>query len=314
MAVYTPVEPQAAAAFLTEYDIGALAGLTPIAEGVENSNFLLDTTRDRYILTLFEKRVDPADLPFFVGLMDHLAARGLSCPLPIAGRDGAALRSLNGRPATIVSFLKGRAITTPTLPAAAAVGAALAQLHEAGSGFTGNRANALSVAGWQDLVAKTAARADEVAPGLAQELAAALRHLEAAWPQDLPTGIIHADLFPDNVFFLDDALSGLIDFYFACRDILAYDLAVALNAWCFDAPGWTWAPERAAAMIAGYEATRPLSAAERAALPLLAEGASLRFLLTRLYDWLNHPPGALVTPKDPLEYVAKLRHFRDCGL
>jgi homoserine kinase type II len=311
VAVYTPVAAEAAAQFLTDYTIGDLVCLTPIAEGVENSNFLLETTHDRYILTLFEKRVDPADLPFFIGLMDHLAARGVSCPLPIPGRDGRALRALNGRPATIVSFLQGRAITRPTVPAATAVGRVLAELHSAGADFTGARANALSVAGWRELVHKTAARADEVAPGLRAELQQALDHLAAAWPADLPTGVIHADLFPDNVFFLDSTLSGLIDFYFACRDILAYDLAVALNAWCFDAPAWTWAPDRAEAMLAGYEAVRPLSAAERAALPLLATGAALRFLLTRLFDWLNHPPGALVTPKDPLEYLAKLRHFRD---
>ncbi|TAD89602.1 MAG: homoserine kinase [Alphaproteobacteria bacterium] len=311
MAVYTPVSDAAAAAFLADYDLGSLVRLVPIAEGVENSNFLAETTTGPLILTLYEKRVDPADLPFFLGLMEHLAARGVRCPLPVRARDGTALRELAGRPAAIVSFLDGKALTTGTVDACRQVGGALARLHRAGTEFALTRANALSVAGWQDLVARTSAGADGVAPGLGAEVASALAVVAERWPTTLPMGVIHADLFPDNVFFDAGQLTGLIDFYFACTDALAYDVAVCLNAWCFEAPDWRWNPDKAAALLQGYEAARPLSEGERQALPILATGAALRFLLTRLYDWINHPPGALVTPKDPLEYRAKLRFFRE---
>jgi homoserine kinase type II len=309
MAVYTDVDDDALAAFLRDYDIGGLTGYRGIAEGVENSNFLLDTTRGRWILTLYEKRVKKADLPFFLGLMQHLAARGLACPTPVARRDGELLGELCGRPAAIVSFLKGVWPRRITLGHCAPVGQALAELHIASEGFARHRANALGLSGWRPLYESCAARADEVEPGLAAELARELDFLDANWPKGLPEGVIHADLFPDNVFFLDDAFSGMIDFYFACNDVLAYDLAICLNAWCFEPDGQLNAT-KARRMVAGYRRTRALSAAELDALPVFMRGSALRFLLTRLYDWLNHPPGAFVKPKDPLEYARKLRFHR----
>jgi homoserine kinase type II len=310
MAVYTDVSDGDLTRFMAEYDLGAVLSCKGIAEGVENSNFLLRTERGSFILTLYEKRVNPKDLPFFIRLMEHLAARGLSCPTPIHARDGNSLRQLCGRPAAVISFLEGL-WPRELLPFhCTGVGDSLARLHRAGANFPMARPNDLSVMGWQRLVEAIGARADEVVPGLAAELAREVEAIAAAWPHDLPTGIIHADFFPDNVFFRDEQVTGIIDFYFACTDALAYDLAICINAWCFS-PDGSWIPEHGLRLLDAYQAVRPLDPAERAALPLLARGSALRFLLTRLYDWLNRPPGALVRPKDPLEYLAKLRFHRE---
>jgi homoserine kinase type II len=306
MAVYTDVSDVDLKQFVAEYDIGAVLSCKGIAEGVENSNFLIRTERGSFILTLYEKRVDPRDLPFFLGLMDHLAAHGLACPRPLHGRDGKALRRLCGKPAAIIEFLEGLWPRHVTAVHCTGVGAALATLHVAGAGFAMVRPNALSIDGWPPLLAACHERAGEIERGLADELGAELRELERRWPRDLPAGVIHADLFPDNVFFQGDAVSGIIDFYFACTDAYAYDIAVCINAWCFDADH-RFVVDRARRLLRAYESVRPISAAERAALPLLARGSALRFLLTRLYDWLNQPPGALVRPKDPREYLTRLR-------
>ncbi|WP_029006020.1 homoserine kinase [Azorhizobium doebereinerae] len=309
MAVYTDVSAAGLSDYLARYDIGTLVSFHGIAEGVENSNFLVQTTGGTFILTLYEKRVDPADLPFFIGLMQHLAANGISCPQPVAARDGAMLGTLAGRPCAMVTFLPGVSVRRPTAQHCGQLGAALARLHLAGAGFALTRRNALSVDGWRPLFAAAGARTDSVHPGLAATIAEELDLLEGNWPRGLPAGVIHADLFPDNAFFLDDALSGIIDFYFACNDLLAYDVAVCLNAWCFEADG-AFNATKGRALLAGYQSVRPLGADEVAALPHLARGAALRFLLTRLVDWLNVPEGALVRPKDPLEYLKKLRFHR----
>jgi homoserine kinase type II len=319
MAVYTEVGDEALARFLRGYDLGAPLSLKGIAEGVENSNYLLHAERGVYLLTLYEKRVDENDLPFFLGLMEHLARRGVNCPQPVRAKDGAAVGRLAGRPAAIVTFLEGLSVRRPTAEHCGEVGEALARMHAAGADFALKRVNALSIQGWPPLFEAARARADEVIPGLAQETAAQLAALQQIWPQSLPAGVIHADLFPDNVFFLGDQLSGLIDFYFACNDFLAYDLGVCLNSWAFE-PGGEFNPSKGRAMIAGYQSVRPLTAAEAQALPILARGSALRFMLTRLVDWLNVPPGALVKPKDPREYLQKLRFHaavksaRDYGL
>ncbi|HEV3184635.1 MAG TPA: homoserine kinase [Xanthobacteraceae bacterium] len=306
MAVYTDVAAEELAAFLADYDLGELLAYKGIAEGVENSNFLVHAGRGYFILTLYEKRVAPHDLPFFLGLMEHLAARGLTCPQPVKNRDGKVLGRLAGRPAAVVTFLDGMWIRRPNAGHCAALGEALAQLHLAGADFALKRANALSVAGWRPLLRAAAGRADRLQPGLEQTIATELDHLEQHWPRHLPQGVIHADLFPDNVFFLGKTLSGLIDFYFACTDTLAYDVAICLNAWCFE-PDHSFNVTKGRALLQAYAKARPLSPAERGQLPLLARGAALRFLLTRLVDWLDVPPGALVKPKDPLEYFRKLR-------
>jgi homoserine kinase type II len=289
VAVYTDITEDDLARFLTAYDAGTLLSYKGIAEGVENSNFLLHTTKGAFILTLYEKRVDRNDLPFFLGLMHHLAERGLSCPLPLPRNDGAMLGELSGRPAAMISFLEGMWLRKPSAQHCREVGRALAEMHLAGDGFGITRENALSVSGWRPLWDKSAARADEVETGLQDEIAGELAFLEANWPKDLPSGVIHADLFPDNVFFIGDALSGLIDFYFACNDLLAYDVSICLNAWCFEKDG-------------SFNLTKGMA--------LLARGSALRFFLTRLYDWLMTPPGALVVKKDPLEYLRKLRFHR----
>ncbi len=309
MAVYTDVADDELRAFVAHYDIGEVLSCKGIAEGVENSNFLVQTERGNFILTLYEKRVAPADLPFFIALMEHLARRGVACPTPVTGRDGIALRRLCGRPAALVTFLAGMWPRRIEPFHCAGLGRALAGLHRAGASFGMQRANDLSVAGWRRLQQSCRSRADEFRPGLAEELEAELARLQNAWPQTLPTGVIHADLFPDNVFFHGREVSGLIDFYFACTDFLAYDLAICLNAWCFEADG-SFNVTKARALLDGYRQVRDLSAAELAALPLLARGSALRFLLTRLFDWFNQAEGALVRPKDPLEYLKKLRFHR----
>ena len=309
MAVYTEVTDEALAAFLTDYSIGEMVAFRGIAEGVENSNYSLKTTSGDYILTLYEKRVDPADLPWFLGLMAHLATRGIVCPQPVRARDGEALRVLAGKHAAITTFLPGVWPRRPRVEHCGPVGAALAALHLAGADYAPTRANALGAHGWRPLLERSRARADEVQPGLMAELDTALTEVLADWPENLPRGHIHADLFPDNVFFLDGRLSGLIDFYFAATDRLAYDVAVCLNAWCFETD-FSFNVTKGRALLNGYDSVRPLSAAEKAALPVLCRGAAIRFLLTRLFDWVNTPDGALVTRKDPMEYVRRLRFHR----
>ncbi|HUC71791.1 MAG TPA: homoserine kinase [Stellaceae bacterium] len=309
MAVYTDVADDELRAFVALYDIGEVLSCKGIAEGVENSNFLVTTERGNFILTLYEKRVAREDLPFFIGLMEHLAKNGVACPTPLHGLDDVALRELCGRPAAMVTFLAGMWPRRIQPFHCAGVGRALAALHCAGASFGMRRANDLSVAGWRRLFESCSARAGEVQPGLADELAGELCSLERDWPRSLPAGVIHADLFPDNVFFRDREVSGLIDFYFACTDFLAYDVAVCLNAWCFEADG-SLNVTKARLLLDNYRQARPLSAAELAALPLLARGSALRFLLTRLFDWLNQPAGALVRPKDPIEFLRRLRFHR----
>ena len=306
MAVYTEVSDTDLQAFLADYDLGRPLAYKGIAEGVENSNFFLHTEAGFFILTLYEKRVAAADLPYFLGLMEHLATRGLNCPQPVKLKHGALLGQLAGKPAAIVTFLEGVSSTKPTPRQCAAVGEALANLHRAGADFTGRRRNALSIDSWPGLYEQGKSGSESVQAGLADLIAEELRFLEKAWPHDLPRGVIHADLFPDNVLFLGDKVSGLIDFYFACDDFLAYDLAVCLNAWCFE-PDASFNITKGMALINAYEEMRRLTPEEIAALPILVRGAALRFALTRLVDWLNVPPGALVKPKDPLDYVKRLR-------
>jgi len=306
MAVYTEVSDEDLLQFMVEYDLGEALSCKGIVEGIENSNYVLTTTTGTYILTLFEKRVNLDDLPFFLSLMEHLAAAGVPCPTPIHGCDGESLRRLCGRPVAVVTFVAGIWPRRITPEHCAELGVALANLHLAGDDFMMTRANDLSLASWRPLLAQTEACADGVKEGLAAELSAELERLEADWPADLPSGVIHADLFPDNVLFHHEHLSGLIDFYFACTDAFAYDIAVCLNAWCFEADR-SFNITKARRMLRAYREVRDFSEKELAALPLLARGSAMRFLLTRLYDWLCTPEDTLVSRKDPLEYYDKLR-------
>lgn len=309
MAVYTEVPDDALVTFVESYGLGEVLSFKGIAEGVENSNFYLATDQGQYILTLYEKRVAADDLPFFVGLVEHLAGRGLQCPVPVRDKDGAAIRELCGRPAAIFTFLDGVSVRRPQAKHCEQVGRTLGQLHLASEGFGLHRPNALGLADWAPLFDQFATEADGISPGLKDLIAGELEELHATWPSDLPAGVIHADLFPDNIFFRRDDVSGVIDFYFACNDAFGYDLAICLNAWCFEADH-SFNITKGRALFRGYEAMRRLNEAERAALPLLARGAALRFLLTRGYDWIHTSSEALVQPKDPLEYARRLRFHK----
>ncbi len=309
MAVYTDVSFDDLEAVLGGYDIGVPLSFKGIAEGVENSNFFLQTDRGSFFLTLYEKRVHESDLPFFLGLMEHLAARGIACPKPIRRKDGAQWTHVNGRPAALVTFLNGLSLRRPDVGHCASAGDALAKLHSAGVDFPIRRSNTLSVDGWRELVDRTASGADSIESGLRELIQSSHRDLLAGWPAALPAGVIHADLFPDNVLFMNAQVSGLIDFYFACHDAFAYDLAIMLNAWCFESDGG-YNITKGKGLISAYRRRRELTHAEIAALPMLAAGAALRFLLTRLYDRLNHDPLALVRPKDPREFIRRLRFHR----
>jgi homoserine kinase type II len=306
MAVYTDVNDEELARFIAAYGLGELLSYKGIAEGVENTNYLVQTTAGTYILTLYEKRVDPKDLPFFLGLMDHLSARGVTCPLPVRDSAGRMLNELSGRRAALITFLEGVWPKRPKVEHCLAVGKALARMHLAGQDFGLRRANALGLQGWRPLFEKFSKRAEEITPDLTELIETELRHLESEWPRQLPQGVVHADLFPDNVFFVGSRLSGLIDFYFACNDALAYDVAVCLNAWCFE-NNFEFNVTKGRALLKGYDSVRRLSAEERNAMPILARGAAMRFLLTRSFDWLNTPKDALVARKDPLDYVRRLR-------
>ncbi|GAB5506769.1 MAG: homoserine kinase [Rhizobiaceae bacterium] len=309
MAVYTDITETELSALLAEYGIGELRSYRGIAEGSENSNYMLHTSSGEFILTLYEKRVEREDLPFFLGLMQHLANKGISCPLPVQRRDGGLMSEIAGRPAAIITFIEGFWVRRPSAAHCREVGKALAELHRAGADFGLSRANAMAIPGWKKLWNGARDRADEVEPGLAGEVEADCAALEAGWPSGLPVGVIHADLFPDNVFFLGDRLSGLIDFYFACNDFYAYDLATCLNAWCFE-KDFSFNLTKGRALLAGYQSVRKLEPAEARALPVLAHGSALRFLMTRLYDWLHVPDGAMIQKRDPKEYLRRVRFHR----
>lgn len=324
MAVYTDVTAEDLAEFLSSYAIGDLLSYKGVEEGVENSNYMVHTTDGYFFLTLYEKRVAKNDIPFFLHLMDHLSAKGIPCPQPIKTFAGQVSGTLAGKPAAIFNFLEGASSLRPSAAQSGAVGATLAQIHVASQDFSMARPNPLSIFGWRKLFKIAESYADHVQSGLRYLLAKELDHLEENWPENLPTGVIHADLFPDNLFFIKDKVSGVLDFPFACNDFLAYDVAISLNAWCFESD-LSFNITKARTMLSSYrnerlltmtepdlllnsnQADRVFSILEEEALPLLARGAAMRFLLTRLIDWQNVPPGAFVKPKDPLEYVRKLR-------
>lgn len=314
MAVYTHIGAHDMAALIAEFDVGELVSAKGIAEGVQNSNFLIDTTgKDgagaRYILTVYESQVVVDELPFFLGLLDHLSATGCPVPQTIHDRAGASFRSFRGKALALIEFLPGVSLDMPTPPQARNVGRALAQLHLAAASFAGTRENDLSLAGWRRLADACASHFADMDPALGPLVQRELADLEACWPSDLPRGAIHADLFPDNVLMLGDQVAGLIDFYFACTDMFAYDVAITHAAWCFSSDGSRFDPAISAALLEGYASVRPLSDDEQRALPLLARGAALRFTLTRAYDWVNTPADALVTKKDPAAFARRLEYY-----
>lgn len=316
MAVYTHIGAEDLATLIAEFDVGELVSAKGIAEGVQNSNFLIDTTgKDgkaaRYILTVYESQVVVDELPFFLGLLDHLSAAGCPVPQTIHDRSGASFRAFRGKALALIEFLPGVSLDKPTPGQARSVGRALAQLHLAAASFADTRENDLSVAGWRHLADACASHFDAMDPDLGPQVQAELSALEGSWPADLPGGAIHADLFPDNVLMLGDTVTGLIDFYFACTDMFAYDVAITHAAWCFASDGSSFDAAISTALLEGYEAIRPLSRAEHDALPVLARGAALRFTLTRAYDWVNTPADALVTKKDPMAFARRLQFYAD---
>ena len=315
MAVFTPVSAEALTDFLTRYDLGAAVTFKGIAEGIQNSNFMLDTDRgERLFLTLYEDRVDAADLPYFLALTTHLADKGLPVPRPVTDRGGRTLQMLCGRPACLIEFVPGVSVGAPTPDDAFAAAAAMGAMHHAVADFAPARANEHGPAGWRALAARIGDRFGAVAPGLAAIVDDELGALAARWPDGLDRATIHADLFPDNVLLMGQRVTGLIDFYFACTDLRAYDLAVMHTAWCFSGDGRRFDPALARALVAGYRSAHPLTAAEVAALPLLCRGAALRFILTRAYDWITTPADALVTKKDPMAFARRLAWYRSATL
>lgn len=310
MAVYTQVDDLTLNNFLSNYDIGTATSFKGIAEGVENSNYLLATTKGQYILTLYEKRANPEDLPYFLDMMEHLASKGLPAPLPIHDKKGMALQTLSGKPACIISFLSGVSVDHMSEAHCAALGQTLAKMHTALADYTIERPNDLSITGWQKLYTETKEAADTVEDGLSDFIGEELDFLAKNWPNNLPTGTIHADLFPDNVLFSGTEITGIIDFYFGCTDILTYDLAVCINAWCFN-ENHEFEANKAKRLVEMYDIERSLSPAEIDSLPILCRGAALRFLLTRLYDWLNPVEGAVVRPKNPMDYAKRLKFHQN---
>lgn len=314
MAVYTQLGAEALTRLIAEFDVGELRSAKGIAEGVSNSNWLIETSgKDgagaRFILTMYEYRIDTAELPFFLSLLDHLAAKGCPVPRTIHDREGRLFRELDGKFVALIEFLPGVSLSRPTPRQARAVGAALAQMHMAAIDFPGERANGMGPAEWQRLAQECGDGLSRIDPALAGQVAGALSGLLDSWPTALPRSVIHADLFPDNVLMLGEQVSGMIDFYFACTDITAYDVAVTHAAWCFDDAGQNFLPEVSRGLLEGYESVRRLGAEERDALPLLAQGAALRFTLSRAYDWLNTPADALVTRKDPMAFARRLAFY-----
>lgn len=313
MAVYTHLTEDDIKTHLAKFDIGELIAWHGITEGVENSNFFIKTTTNKYILTLFEKRVNPADLPFFIGVMEQLAARGISCPKPIVAKNSEVVITLKERPAAIISFLEGKGVRRIRNTHMALLGDVLAHMHKGIEGFALKRPNTMALPEWKTLAAKVIGNAGKIFDGLDTLIEKEIHFLEKYWPQPgaLPSGVIHADLFPDNVFYVEQGtdvhMGGVIDFYFACNDFFMYDLAITMNAWCFESMHHEFNITRTSLLLRGYNQVRQISPEELEALPILARGAALRFLLTRCYDWLNPAPGAMVNAKDPKEYLRKLQ-------
>lgn len=314
MAVYTHLSAETLSDLISKYEVGTLISAKGIAEGISNSNWLIETTQGRFILTMYERRIDISELPYFLNLLDHLAERDCPVPATIHDRNGAAYSQIDGKAVALIEFLPGVSIDTPNTAQAYAVGEALAAIHIASEDYPARRKNDLRPKDWQGLFDQCGSdRIAMIDPHLAEIVAEHLPSLLAEWPDDLPVATIHADLFPDNVLMLNDRVSGLIDFYFACTDFAAYDLAVTHAAWCFTGDGRVFNPSLSKALIAGYQSRRILNDAERDALPMLGKGAAMRFVATRTFDWIDTPDDALVTRKDPMDFARRLQFYAESG-
>ena len=315
MAVYTNLNEHQIKVFLELYDIGKLISFSEIREGIENSNFYIKTSNGNFILTIFEKRVDIKDIPFFIQIMVHLNNKGYYCPKPICDKNNIFLQELRGKPAIIVNFLEGKSKNNITIEDCYQVGSSIGLMHCKSDDFKLVRDNSLSIEGWQTLIKncnKTIPISvlDKLQPNLMKDIQNSFDFFLKFWPHFLPKGFIHGDLFPDNVFFVNNKITGVIDFYFSCTDILTYDLAIAINAWCFDKTN-NFKDKNYKSLLKGYNSKRKLSKDEKFFLPLLCQAAALRFLLTRLFDWVNTPNEANVVPKNPEEYIIKHKYFKE---
>ena len=311
MAVYTQLSTETLAGLIARYDVGTLVSAKGIAEGVSNSNWLIETTKARYILTMYERRIDVGELPFFLDLLDHLASEGCPVPGTVHTRSGETSLELDGKALALIEFLPGTSPGNPTPEQAFDAGQALAGVHRAGGSFPQSRPNPLGSESWAPTLAPYESRLHDIDEKLPPMVDTA-RALATTWPNELPASICHTDLFPDNVLMLGDRVTGLIDFYFACTEAMAYDLAVTHVAWCFDAAG-VFRRDVGNALIAGYETARTLSEQEREAMPKLAQGAAMRFIVSRAVDWIETPPTALVTRKDPMDFVRRLQVYEEMG-
>lgn len=314
MAVYTKINREQLIDLLEDYDLGTLESFEGIAQGVSNTNYHVITSKGRYILTLFEEpRTDVAGLPFFFAYAQQMGQAGIRCPQPVPDKSSQLFTSLEDKAAAFVTFVEGRDIKpadiTPEI--CYQIGELTAAMHEAADGFDAERANTMGLTKWNKLASLVKEKADQVTDGLAGVIADELRYLEKSWPKDLPRGAVHADIFPDNVFIKDGNVHAVIDFYFACTDFFMFDLAIVINAWCFDYQSYEFQKDRFDALMAGYQETRLLSEQEKQALPILLRGAAMRILVTRTYDWVFHDPDDMVEPHDPREYLSKLRFHQD---
>jgi homoserine kinase type II len=305
MAVYTKLEHQEVRQFLEQYNINNFKDYKGITEGVENTNYLIKTSEQDYILTIYEKRVDENDLPFFIKLLSYLSENKFPCPKPIANKNNEKINRIKNKNAALVTFLNGQSKNKITSEECFEIGKITAQLHEITKKFDINRKNNLSIENWDSIFEKTIKQKIDLDESIIKKTKNYLNFLKDKWPKNLPQGIIHADLFPDNIFFTNNKVSGIIDFYFACNDFFAYEIAICINSLCFDNNS-TFNMTKAKYLIDGYTSIRTLSEDEKKYLPILSMGAAMRFFLTRLYDFYHTDNKADVKIKDPFEYLKKM--------
>ena len=313
MAVYTKLEKEEIHNILLNYKIGKLKRFEGIKEGIENTNYSIETEKGKYILTIYERRVKETDLPFFSNLMFELSKNGFICPKPILNKDNNYISDFNDKKFMITSFLDGKSKNDLSPFECKIVGNQIAKLHQITKNFKFIRKNDLSVKSWRSIFSQVKDRCNKIHPELPKLIEANLISIEKEWPTNLPSGIIHADLFSDNIFFKNNKFSGFIDFYFSCNDFYAFEIAICFNALCFDGvkQNLSFNVTKAKKLMDGYNEVRKISKDEKIALKVLSQGAALRFLLTRVFDYLNTVDDAIVKIKDPEEYLKRLEFHKN---
>ena len=312
MAVYTKLSEAQLKDFFSKYDLGKVLKYEEIKEGIENTNYYVELEKGKFILTLYEKRVEEKDLPFFISLMKNLFDKKFPSPEPIINRNGNYISEILNKKAAVVSFLEGKAKKILEPNECYEIGIHTAKLHLITNKLNGKRENKLSVNSWRELYNKVKIDCSKIYKDLPNIIEKNLDIIEKNWPKSIPSGIIHADLFSDNIFFKNKKLSGIIDYYFSCNDFYAFEIAICLNALCFEGKNenLSFNVTKAKRFIDGYESLRKLNDNEKKYLKVLCQGAAMRFLLTRVFDYLNLTEGAIVKIKDPLEYLKRLE-FHD---